>query len=70
MNWGYIENNYLLADNDETKQGKIFFGKVVNKPNEALLKEIDVVYILPLEYSDKIIEQYINLGFRGQLNLV
>ncbi len=70
LNWIHIENNFLLADNDETKQGKIFFGKVVNKPSEALLKEIDVVYILPLAYSDIIIEQYVNLGFRGELNVV
>lgn len=70
LNWVNIEDNYLLADNDETKHGKIFFGKVVNKPDKALLNEIDVVYILPLAYSDKIIEQYVNLGFRGELKIV
>ena len=70
LNWLDIEINYLIADNDETKHGKIFFGKVVNKPNESLLKEIDIVYILPLAYSDKIIEQYYNLSFKGELKVV
>lgn len=70
LNWLDIEFNYLVADNDETKHGKIFFGKSVFKPNEALLKEIDIVYILPLAYSNKIIEQYDNLGFRGEIKVV
>jgi SAM-dependent methyltransferase len=70
LNWGKIEFDYKLADNDDTKEGKLFFGKTVNKPNKQLLSDIDLVYILPLAYADKILDQYNAIGFNGEIKVI
>tara|TARA_B100001175_G_C19504104_1_gene639856 strand:- start:208 stop:1176 length:969 start_codon:yes stop_codon:yes gene_type:complete len=63
--WLNLGNNYILFDNDQTKVGKLFFGKTVFEPSKKRIEDIDLVIIIPRAFSNEISEQYDKLDFKG-----
>ena len=57
LNFDEIKKNFNLPKENVTSN----YDEIFDNP------EIDIVYILPLAYSDKIIEQYYNLSFELSL---
>lgn len=67
LSWIGRSFDFTLIDNDKTKQGKQFFGRVV-KPIDAVdLTKYDKVLIVPSAFFDAIRNDYTRLGFQGEI---
>ena len=66
LSWVDYNIDYDLVDNDEKKINKIFFGKKVNDLNKLNINNYDLIFVVPLNFSKNIINNYKKLGFRGQ----
>ena len=65
-----MEVKYFV-DNDEKKEGTIFCGKKIYKPERLLLDKNDKIFIIVASsYYDEISEQLINMGFREDVDYV
>ncbi|NLM03436.1 MAG: 4Fe-4S binding protein [Clostridiales bacterium] len=67
---GIKEFKYFV-DNDEKKEGTIFCGKKIYKPEKLLLDKKDKIFIIVASfYYDEISNQLINMGFREDVDFV
>jgi len=64
---GWIDGRFVLADNDENRQGKTYFGRRVHAVADLDLSAFDTVMIVPLAYVEAITEGYRSHGFRGDV---
>ena len=65
--WSKIDSNFGLFDNDETKIGRKFFGKIVKLPDKNIINEYDCIVVVPFQYFKEIKNQYRELGFKGKI---
>lgn len=62
-----LDADYTLADNDENKQGKRYFGKIVRAPADVDLPQHRAVIVLPYAYFEQIRADYRRRGFDGDV---
>ena len=66
LGWLGRDFNFILADNDNTKHGKMFFNKKVQPISAVDLASFDTVLIIPTFFSEPIKAAYRKAGFHGQ----
>ena len=65
-----MEVKYFV-DNDEKKEGTIFCGKGIYKPERLLLdKNDDIFIVIASSYYEEISEQLIDMEFREDIDFV
>jgi hypothetical protein len=62
---GWCGGDFDLADNDENKQGRDYFGRAVRAPAQVELSRYGAVLVMPAAYYDSIRQQYAGLGYTG-----
>jgi SAM-dependent methyltransferase len=67
LGWLNKDFDFTLVDNDETKQGRVYFNKVVKSMDNAELNSHNAVLIIPLAFYDVIKSAYIDRKFRGKI---
>jgi hypothetical protein len=67
LGWGDIRVNFGLFDNDDTKAGKVYFGKTVYSPSAELIKKYNSIIVVPNVFFREIKQQYKKLGFCGKI---
>jgi len=65
LSWLNTDYRFTLVDNDNTKHGKKYFGKVVNCLDNIILSSYKTVLIIPTSFSETIKADYIDRGFKG-----
>lgn len=66
LGWLDQEFDFTLVDNDNTKHGKRYFGKIVNFTTNFELADYEVVLIIPVCFYETIKRNYIARGFNGK----
>ncbi len=56
-----------LADNDDNRQGRTYFGRTVLSPRAVDLAKYSDVLVVPMPYYEPIAAQYVELGFSGRI---
>jgi SAM-dependent methyltransferase len=64
---GWVGGDFDLADNDENRQGHVYFGRPVLAPESIDITAYDTVIIVPMAYFAPIRAQYVALGFPGRI---
>lgn len=70
LNWLNKDFHFILIDNDSTKHGKTFFGKIVESIENVNLLNYKALLIIPSAYYETIKADYINRGFNGKIETV
>jgi SAM-dependent methyltransferase len=64
---GWIAGDFQLADNDENKQGKKYFNRVVHSPADVNVNRFETIIIIPQAYYRQIKAEYLKRGFAGNI---
>lgn len=67
LGWIDKDFDFTLVDNDETKQGRVYFRKIVKSMDGADINSHDAVLIIPLAFYDVIKAAYIDKKFKGKV---
>ena len=70
LSWSGTKGDFLLVDNDTTKQGETFFDRQVQAIESVNLRAFDAVLIVPHFFSDVIELDYVRRGFNGRFEYV
>jgi 2-polyprenyl-3-methyl-5-hydroxy-6-metoxy-1,4-benzoquinol methylase len=66
LGWLNKDFDFMLVDNDDTKQWKVFFGKKVHSILDLDLSRYEGVLIVPAAFYGDIKENYEDRGFNGR----
>lgn len=65
LGWTSHDFDFILADNDENKLNKIFFGKKVRSIKDINLSDYQNILIIPSCFFEQIKNNYLELGYKG-----
>ncbi|MBF0479353.1 MAG: class I SAM-dependent methyltransferase [Candidatus Omnitrophica bacterium] len=67
LEWCDINFDFMLVDNDTSKQGQIYFGKKVLKSENVFSGNFEQIFIVPETFYPVIREDYLSRGFKGNI---
>ena len=67
LSWLGDSREFTLVDNDETKHGRIFFGREVRAMGKLDLSLFDRVVVIPHAFFGDIKSAYLKAGFKGEI---
>lgn len=70
LGWCNKDFNFDLVDGDETKHGRIYFNRVVKSIDNIKVNNYDTTLIIPVSFYEVIKSEYINRGFRGNIESI
>ena len=70
LNWLNKDFIFILIDNDSTKHGKKYFGKIVESIENTNLSNYNSILIIPSTYYETIKADYLNREFSGKIETV
>lgn len=70
LGWLGRDFDFVLIDNDNNKQDKRYFDRIVKSMGDIELNDYDTLLIIPSSYYETIKTEYLNRGFNGKIESV
>lgn len=67
LGWLRLKGSFGLFDNDKSKIGKMYFGKIVQSPTKDKIKDYSTIFIVPYAFFKEIKKQYEHMEFKGNI---